>query len=144
MATDASRAPPTLGAHGSNMPHGWTIVLGVATEDSAASKPEASGGAGGWTFLTNHAHVLLTIARDPEIRLRDLADAVGVTERAAQKIAADLVEAGYITRTRAGRRNVYAVVPGRPFRHPVDAGHELDELLAVLVPKGQTHEAGKA
>ncbi|MFJ6281287.1 MULTISPECIES: helix-turn-helix transcriptional regulator [Arthrobacter] len=97
----------------------------------------------GWTFLTNHAHVLLTIARDPQIRLRDLADTVGVTERAAQKIAADLVEAGYITRTREGRRNIYSVVSGRPFRHPVDAGHEVDELLAVLVPMGRSAEEGK-
>lgn len=100
-------------------------------------------GGTGWTFLTNHAHALLTIARDPQIRLRDLAATVGITERAAQKIAADLVEAGYITRTREGRRNVYAVVPGRPFRHPVDAGHEVDELLAVLVPPGQPAEEGK-
>lgn len=88
-----------------------------------------------WTFLTNHAHVLLTIARDPQIRLRDVPALVGVTERAAQKITADLVEARYITRTRTGRRNSYTVATGRPFRHPVDAGHELDELLAVLVPE---------
>ncbi len=88
-----------------------------------------------WTFLTNHAHVLLTIARDPQARMRDVASRVGVTERAAQKLVADLVEAGYITRTRSGRRNSYTVATGRPLRHPVDSGHELDELLAVLVPE---------
>lgn len=111
------------------------IVQGVSSENFAAKETETSGGGTGWTFLTNHAHVLLTIARDPQVRLRDLAATVGITERAAQKIAADLAEAGYITRTRAGRRNVYAVVSGRPFRHPVDSGHQVDELLAVLVPE---------
>ncbi|TFD31712.1 helix-turn-helix transcriptional regulator [Cryobacterium cryoconiti] len=87
-----------------------------------------------WTFLTNHAHVLVTIARDPQCRMRDVASRVGVTERGAQKIIADLVADGYITRTRIGRRNSYEIATGRPFRHPVADGHELDELLAVLVP----------
>ncbi|TFC77147.1 MarR family transcriptional regulator [Cryobacterium cheniae] len=87
-----------------------------------------------WTFLTNHAHVLVTIARDPQCRMRDVASRVGVTERGAQKIIADLVADGYITRTRIGRRNSYQIATGRPFRHPVSEGHELDELLAVLVP----------
>lgn len=91
-----------------------------------------------WTFLTNHAHVLLTVARDPQIRVRDLAARVGVTERAAQKILADLVQAGYVTRTRAGRRNSYTVATGQPLRHPMDANHDLDELLAVLVPDSST------
>ncbi len=87
-----------------------------------------------WTFLTNHAHVLVTIARDPQCRMREVASRVGVTERGAQKIIADLVQGGYITRTRIGRRNSYQIATGRPFRHPVSDGHELDELLAVLVP----------
>ncbi|TFC36339.1 MarR family transcriptional regulator [Cryobacterium sp. TMT1-62] len=87
-----------------------------------------------WTFLTNHAHVLVTIARDPQCRMREVASRVGVTERGAQKIIADLVASGYITRTRVGRRNSYQIAPGRLFRHPVSEGHELDELLAVLVP----------
>ncbi|TFB91697.1 helix-turn-helix domain-containing protein [Cryobacterium sp. HLT2-28] len=87
-----------------------------------------------WTFLTNHGHVLVTIARDPQCRMREVASRVGVTERGAQKIVADLVADGYITRTRVGRRNSYQIATGRPFRHPVTDGHELDELLAVLVP----------
>ncbi|TFD79464.1 helix-turn-helix transcriptional regulator [Cryobacterium fucosi] len=87
-----------------------------------------------WTFLTNHAHVLVTIARDPQCRMREVASRVGVTERGAQKIVADLVADGYITRTRVGRRNSYQIATGRPFRHPVTDGHELDELLTVLVP----------
>ncbi|WP_026548807.1 helix-turn-helix domain-containing protein [Arthrobacter sp. Br18] len=107
----------------------------MATQDFDSGTPPVPASGTRWTFLTNHAHVLLTIARDPQVRMRDVAARVGVTERAAQKIAADLVEAGYITRTRAGRRNSYTVATGRPFRHPVDAGHELDQLLAVLVPE---------
>ncbi|MCO4239595.1 helix-turn-helix transcriptional regulator [Pseudarthrobacter raffinosi] len=107
----------------------------MATKDFDSGTPAGAAAETQWTFLTNHAHVLLTIARDPQIRMRDVATRVGVTERAAQKITADLVEAGYITRTRNGRRNSYTVATGRPFRHPVDAGHELDELLAVLVPE---------
>lgn len=106
-------------------------------EKTPARAPETR-----WTFLTNHAHVLLAVARDPQIRVRDLAVQVGVTERAAQKILADLVQAGYITRTRAGRRNSYTVATGRPLRHPIDAGHDLDELLAVLVPESSTRTTG--
>jgi len=87
-----------------------------------------------WTFLTNHAHVLLAIARDPQVRLRDIAARVGITERAAQKTVADLVDAGYLSCARQGRRNEYTVASGRPFRHPLEAGHQVDELLAVLVP----------
>lgn len=106
----------------------------MTNRDSDVGERPGRGRAVGWTFLTNHAHVLLAIARDPRARLREIAEQVGVTERAAQKIVADLVEGGYIARSRQGRRNEYTVAAGRPFRHPLEAGHELDELLAVLVP----------
>ncbi|GAA2776574.1 MarR family transcriptional regulator [Mycolicibacterium pallens] len=89
-------------------------------------------GMGEWTFLTNHAHTLLCIARDPGIRLRDVAERVGVTERAAQRIVADLVEAGYLDRLREGRRNYYRIRADRPLRHPVEHGHRIGEILAVL------------
>lgn len=85
-----------------------------------------------WTFLTNHAHVLLCIARDPEIRLRDVAGAVGITERATQRIVADLVEAGYLTRHRVGRRNEYQVHSTLPFRHPVEEKSQVGDLLRLL------------
>lgn len=85
-----------------------------------------------WTFFTNHAHVLHCLARDPAIRLRDLADRVGVTERAAQRIVADLVEAGYVERTRDGRRNRYRVRTDMPLRHPVEQPHRVGEILAVI------------
>jgi DNA-binding transcriptional ArsR family regulator len=85
-----------------------------------------------WTFFTNHAHVLLCIARDPEIRVRDLAIRVGITERAAQRIVADLVDAGYVERSRDGRRNRYRVRNDLPLRHPVEQPHRVGEVLAVL------------
>ena len=93
-----------------------------------------------WTFLTNHAHVLLAITRDPEARLRDVADLVGITERAAQRIVAELEEGGYLTRTRDGRRNRYEVHPDVPLRHPLERDHDIGEVLAVLRDEGVPRE----
>jgi hypothetical protein len=86
---------------------------------------------GTWTFLTNHAHVLITVARDPGIRLRDIASAVGITERTAQQIVSDLVEGGYLRREKDGRRNTYQCVSDLPLRHPVESDHAVGELLAA-------------
>ena len=86
-----------------------------------------------WTFLTNHAQVLLGIAQNPDARLRDLAEQVGITERAAQRIVVDLVEAGYVRRTRIGRRNSYTVNPKVEMRHAAQEGHPVGELLDLLV-----------
>ncbi len=91
-----------------------------------------------WTFLTNHAHVLLCVARDPDIRLRDVADFVGITERAAQRIVADLVEAGYLDRTREGRRNSYQLNPNIPLRHPLDREHAIGDILEVLTTSSES------
>ncbi len=90
----------------------------------------------GWTFLTNHAHVLLCVARDPDARLRDVAEAVGITERAAQRIVADLVEEGYLEVTKEGRRNRYAVRGDQPLRHPLEREHAIGEILTVLRRSG--------
>jgi DNA-binding MarR family transcriptional regulator len=86
----------------------------------------------GWRFVTNHTQVLLCIARDPGMRLRDVAAAVGITERAAQRIVADLVAAGFVERRRAGRRNQYRVNRDREMRHPAQAGHDIGALLDLL------------
>ena len=86
----------------------------------------------GWTFLTNHAHVLLVIARDHTARIRDIAAIVGITERAAQAIVADLEAGGYLTRNRVGRRNEYTVNPQGPFRHPIEAGHRIGDLIDLF------------
>ncbi|MHB8191347.1 MAG: helix-turn-helix transcriptional regulator [Ferrimicrobium sp.] len=92
-----------------------------------------------WTFLTNHGHVLLCIARDSRIRGRDIATQVGITERAAQSIVADLVEAGYVTRSREGRRNHYELDENLPFRHPIEKAHDVGVLLEVLTEAGRRH-----
>ncbi|MEV3924249.1 helix-turn-helix transcriptional regulator [Actinomadura coerulea] len=89
-----------------------------------------------WTFLTNHARVLIAIARDPELRVRDVAQEIGITERAAQLIITDLEEAGYLTRTRIGRRNRYTVDADRPFRHPAEADHDVQALIELFAGDG--------
>ncbi len=86
-----------------------------------------------WTFLSNHAHVLLCIAREPEIRLRDVAERVGITERAVQRIVADLEAGKYLERIRAGRRNRYVVHPELPLRHPVEAHRDVGALLTLVL-----------
>ena len=85
-----------------------------------------------WTFLTNHGHVLLAIAAEPDLRLRDVAERVGITERAAQRIVAELEADDYLDVRRVGRRNVYRVHGNRPLRHPAERHHKVGELLEVL------------
>jgi hypothetical protein len=87
---------------------------------------------GGWMFLTNHAHVLLCLARDPDARVRDIAEVVGITERAAHRILADLIAEGYATSTRVGRRNHYKVNPRGKLRHPFFRNLSVGPLLDVL------------
>lgn len=87
-----------------------------------------------WRFVTNHTQVLLCIARDEDVRTRDIAQWVGITERAAQRIVADLVEAGFVTVERVGRRNRYAIDREAAMRHDAQAGHPIGELLDLLGP----------
>ena len=86
----------------------------------------------GLTFFSNHGHVLVCIAGDPDARLRDVADRVGITERAVQAIVNDLVDEGYLTRVRVGRRNRYEVHDDQPLRHPVEQGHRVGDVLRAL------------
>ena len=92
----------------------------------------AANTAPGWTFLTNHAQVLVCIARDPGIRLRDIGDRVGITERAAHRIVVELADAGYITRERDGRRNQCTVNAQSPLPEPIAREQSVGELLAIL------------
>lgn len=85
-----------------------------------------------WTFLTNHGHVLVFVHRNPDARVRDIASAVGITERAAQTILSDLERDGYLAKTKVGRRNTYAVNPKGQFRHPEEAGHPIGDLLTLF------------
>lgn len=93
---------------------------------------------GGWTFLTNHAHVLLCLAADPYLRVRDVAARVGITERATMRIIADLVDAGYVARQRVGRRTTYRLRLDRPMRHPVEAVRSVRVLVETLADAWRT------
>jgi predicted transcriptional regulator len=104
--------------------------MNPASEDGSA--PRAVNGGPVWDFLTHHAHVLICVSRDPGIRLRDIATAVGITERSAHRIISELVDEGYVQRERTGRRNVYEVESELPLRHPLVAERGVGELLDVL------------
>lgn len=117
-------------------------------EDEATETPTAEDGRppaapeAVWTFLTNHSHVLICLARDPSARLRDVADEVGITERAVQRIVTDLENAGILTRMREGRRNRYQIHAGRHLRHPVESHRTINDLLALgLDGRPAAHDA---
>jgi predicted ArsR family transcriptional regulator len=93
---------------------------------------------GSWTFLTNHALVLISIARDPDLRIRDIAATVGITERAAQQIVRDLEGAGYVSVTKSGRRNTYRVRSDRPLRHPLQRHYRVRDLLTAFPVEGRS------
>ena len=98
-------------------------AVNVATAVSATAS---------WTFLTNHTHVLLCLYRNPDQRLRDVALAVGITERMVQRIVAELAEAGYLHIEKEGRRNRYSVAVDLRLRHPLEMHHSIGELLDVI------------
>lgn len=85
-----------------------------------------------WTFLTNHAHVLIHLHSHPDVRVRDLAEAVGITERSVLSILSDLREGGYITTERVGRRNEYRLNAKLKFRHPAEANQSVGKLLEIF------------
>ena len=100
--------------------------------------------AGSWTFFTNHAHVLLCLARDPDLRLRDVALEVGITERAAQRIVRDLAGAGYLTCIRRGRRNRYILHEDLALRHQLEAHRAIGDILALLLTPAQDRPGVRA
>jgi DNA-binding Lrp family transcriptional regulator len=85
-----------------------------------------------WSFLTNHARVLICIARDPGVRLREIGDAVGITERAAHRIVTELAAAGYVSRRRIGRRNYYTIRTELPVPDSLARDRRVGELLGIL------------
>jgi hypothetical protein len=99
------------------------------------SDPDESGGS--WTLLTGHGHVLVEIARNPGARIRDISAVVGLTERTVQAIVADLEAAGYLTRTRTGRRTRYTINHDSVFRHPAQEGHRIGPFLSLLAASGE-------
>lgn len=104
-----------------------TAVKEAGPDPAAAPAP--------WTFLTNHAHVLIHIAEEPAVRMRDIADRVGITERAVQRIVRELEDAGYLERLKEGRRNHYHVTASQPLRHPIEKHVKTSALLALVLGK---------
>jgi predicted transcriptional regulator len=100
-----------------------------------------NGHANGWTFLTNHAHVLFCIAQDPEVRLRDVAVRVGITERAVQRIVTDLEEEGYLLVSKEGRRNRYQLRCESPLRHAIERHCSVQELIDLVLGPQQVPRA---
>ena len=101
--------------------------------------PEGQGGS--WTLLTGHGHVLVEIARNPDARIRDISPVVELTERTVQAIVADLEAAGYLTRTRIGRRTRYSVDPDSPFRHSAQDGLRVGPMLNMLTAMADVDDA---
>lgn len=97
----------------------------------------------GWTFLTNHAQVLVCIARDPGIRLREIGERIGITERAAHRIVVELADAGYISRQRTGRRNQYTINAHFPLPDPIAREQNVGELLAILTGLPDNRQASR-
>lgn len=86
----------------------------------------------GWTFLSNHGHVLVALSRDPDARIRDIAASVGITERSAQAILRDLEDAGFVTKEKVGRRNAYRLHGEQRLRHPAEAETSIHDLVAIF------------
>ncbi|MFN6104813.1 MAG: helix-turn-helix transcriptional regulator [Planctomycetaceae bacterium] len=105
-----------------------------SVRSSQSSPSPEVGTTAGWTFLTNHTHVLLCLFRNPDERLRDVAVAVGITERMVQRIVSELAEAGYLQISKEGRRNHYRVNSRLRLRHPLESRHTIGELLTTLSP----------
>lgn len=90
-----------------------------------------------WTFLSNHAHVLICIANNPDVRLTEIADLVGIRERAVHRIIHELEDAGYLTVYKDGRNNVYEIDLDRPLRHPLESHHHIRAIVEPLLKKAR-------
>jgi predicted transcriptional regulator len=104
--------------------------MSLATSSPAGDRATPDGRS--WTFLTNHAHVMIAISRNPELRQRDISELVGITEGAVQRILHELEADGYVVRERVGRRNRYAVCGERPLRHPLEDRHTIAEIIDTV------------
>lgn len=115
---------------------GESITLqAMAKRETQESRAKPSAGAArqpSWTFLTNHSHVLILLAIEPDLLMREVAARVGITERAVQKIVQELEEGGVLTRTRIGRRNRYRISEGRSLRHPVEGHRRVRDLINMV------------
>jgi len=100
---------------------------------SMASESIRSASTADWTFLTNHSHVLICIAAQPDIRVSEVARLVGIGERATHRIIHELEAAGYLTVHKEGRKNVYSIDLNQPLRHPLESDHDIREIVMPLL-----------
>lgn len=107
-------------------------VAGKYVEETSKPSPEAAASAPGWTFLSNHTHVLVALATEPDLTLRDIGMRVGITERGVIRIVDELEAAGVLSRERDGRRNRYRLNLDAPLRHPLEQHCRIGELLALI------------
>lgn len=101
----------------------------VGTATASAKQGDA---ASRWTFLTNHAHVLILLSKQPTLVLREVAVRVGITERAVQRIIADLERDGFLEREKVGRQNAYRIRPQQPLRHPIEAHRSIGDIIDLI------------
>jgi len=106
--------------------------MGKTNNDKTKSDKQGSEPTSRWTFLTNHAHVLIVLHSDPEMVLREVAVRVGITERAVQRIVQDLEEQGFIVREKVGRQNRYQVISDKSLRHPIEEHRQIGDLLKLI------------
>ncbi len=138
MASHRPGAYISPGSASGSLVHGIAAPVAAVAMTTIIPDPPAlpKGRAPHWTFLTNHSYVLLAIARDRDVRLREIAAQVGITERAVQKIIGELEASGILTKSRDGRRNHYEVDASVSLRHPMEAHRSVAALLGVLMDEG--------
>ncbi|EMI45058.1 helix-turn-helix transcriptional regulator [Rhodopirellula sp. SWK7] len=133
MKRSATRSTATASKEtGKEQPARETSALNVAKGAAEKSTGKSESPASRWTFLTNHAHVLITLHGDPDLVLREVALKVGITERAVQRIVQDLEDEGFIRREKVGRKNHYEVLPDEQLRHPIEAHRTIGDLLKLI------------
>lgn len=125
-ASGPQRAPAKPRPRSDRKPADPAAAAAAAHHDRSGEPPHR------WTFLTNHAHVLIVLDANPNVVLREVALRVGITERAVQRIIQELEEAGYIERERVGRQNHYRVLQDKPLRHPIEAHRNIGDLLRLI------------
>ena len=127
-ANSRSRFPPTAASSSHSSSASTTTAVAAAGRSSGADDAPQTR----WTFLSNHSHVLLLLARDPSMVLREVAQRVGITERAVQRIIVELEEGGFIEREKTGRRNHYTILIDKQLRHPIEAHRTIGDLIRLI------------
>ena len=128
LAKSIQNRPSNLRYHKENSLDDLVAMANIVNRKKRKkSKKESS-----WTFLTNHSHVLLCLAKDSSMRIRDLALEVGITERAVQRILAELVDEGFLDKLKEGRRNIYKLKTDKPLKHPVEGHKSVKDLISLI------------